>query len=352
MRVSLLTMLFASTVLSGGFHSAIAAPTVTSDSPKVADQSVVVTTLAEQGRDPAEFPAYVEQLKILARSQGITQGTLDQAFTDIHFVDRVIKSDRNQLEKKVTLDDYLQRTLPARKIKQGKLFHRRYKPQLARASARYGVPERYIVALWGMESGFGKIQGKEDVISALATLAFEGRREAFFTKELMAALNIIQQGHVGNQKLKGSWAGAMGQSQFMPSSFLNYAVDGDDDGKIDIWTNVDDVFASTANYLAKEGWKTGESWGQEVLLPANFKSQYVGLKNEQVHTLAEWQRMGVLPLNKKAFSYPALRAWVITPDDMQGRTFLVYDNFRTIMHWNRSYYFALSIGMMADGIVQ
>lgn len=306
--------------------------------------------LSEQGRDPAQFPAYIEKLKSQARAQGITEATLDIAFANIHFVDRVIKSDRNQLEKKVTLDDYLAKVLTPSKIAQGREIYQRYQPQLSQVTARYGVPERYIVALWGMESGFGKIQGKEDVISALSTLAFEGRREAFFTKELMAALKIIQQGRVEDPQLKGSWAGAMGQSQFMPSSFLTYGADGDGDGKVDIWNNIDDVFASTANYLSTEGWKPGMDWGQEAQLPENFNIALAGLKDSQVKTVTQWQQLGIIP--KEGVTHPDWRAWVIVPDDVQGRAFLVYDNFRTIMHWNRSYYFAISIGMMADSIGQ
>lgn len=309
------------------------------------------TSLAEQGRDPAEFPAYIEQLKAQARAQGISQQTLDSTFANIHFVDRVINSDRNQLEKKITLDDYLTRVLPEWKIKAGREQYQNNLPALTQASDRYGVQPQYIVALWGMESGFGKIQGKEDVFSALATLAFEGRREAFFTKEFMSALKIVDSGHASSDMMKGSWAGAMGQSQFMPSSYLNYGADGNGDGKIDIWKNTDDVFASTANYLSKEGWKRDQGWGQEVKLPANFDAGLSGLKNNQMHPASYWQQLGVTQVDGTALTSTATRAWVITPDDVQGRAFLVYDNFRTIMHWNRSTYFALSIGMMADGIM-
>ncbi|MFF6008991.1 lytic murein transglycosylase [Rahnella sp. R3(2024)] len=309
------------------------------------------TSLAEQGRDPAEFPAYVEQLKAQALAQGISQQTLDSTFANIHFVDRVINSDRNQLEKKITLDDYLTRVLPEWKIKAAQEQYQNNLPALKQASARYGVQPQYIVALWGMESSFGKIQGKEDVFSALATLAFEGRREAFFTKEFMSALKIVDSGHATSDMMKGSWAGAMGQSQFMPSSYLNYGADGNGDGKIDIWKNTDDVFASTANYLSKEGWKNNQGWGQEVKLPANFDASLAGLKNNQMHPASYWQQQGITQADGSPLASTATRAWVITPDDVQGRAFLVYDNFRTIMHWNRSTYFALSIGMMADGIM-
>ncbi len=309
-------------------------------------------TLAQTGRDEAEFPAYVGQLKMQARAQGITEETLDSAFAHVHFVDHVIKSDRNQPEKKTTLDDYLRRVLPDWKIKQAQDRYQRYQGDLMPLSQHYGVPAQYMVALWGMESSFGKIQGKEDIISALSTLAFEGRREAFFTKELIAALTIIQQGHISSDEMKGSWAGAMGQNQFMPTSFLRYGADGDGDGKIDIWHNVDDVFASTANYLATEGWNAGQGWGSEVSLPVAFAKEQAGLKNEQVKSVGEWERLGVRLADGVSAPDRAQRAWIILPDDLDGRAFIVYDNFRTIMHWNRSYYFAISIGKLADAIAQ
>lgn len=308
------------------------------------------TTLATEGRDPAEFPAYVEQLKAQALQQGISQQTIDSAFADIHFVDHAISGDKNQLENKITLDDYLRRVLTDSKISQGQELYQQNNSSLQKASARYGVQPQYIMALWGMESGYGKIQGKDDVVSALATLAFEGRREAFFTKELMAALSIIEKGKATSEMLKGSWAGAMGQSQFMPSSYLRYGADGDGDGKIDIWNNIDDVYASTANYLSSEGWKNNQSWGQEIALPANFDASLLGTKSNQMHSVSEWQQKGVTSLDGKELPVSVTRAWIIKPDSDQGRAFMVYDNFRTIMHWNRSYYFAISVGMLADDI--
>ncbi|TQI80782.1 membrane-bound lytic murein transglycosylase B [Serratia fonticola] len=354
MKLSTMSMVLTALILGGCARQNVAAPTQQPVATGVQQLAPTApsSTLAETGRDPAQFPSYVEKLKSQALAQGIAQVTVDKAFANVHFVDRIITADRNQLEKKITLDDYLKRVLPAWKIQRGREMLQQYQPKLARTTARYGVPEQYIVALWGMESGFGKIQGKEDVISALATLAFEGRREAFFTKQLMAALQVIEQGHVDAGNLKGSWAGAMGQCQFMPTSFLTYAADGDGDGKIDIWNNLDDVFASTANYLATEGWKPGVSWGREVKLPAGFKAAALGLKDSQAHRVNDWAAQGVLLPDGSPLPVSTLRSWVITPDDMQGRAFLVYDNFRTLMHWNRSYYFAISVGMMADGIMQ
>ncbi|WLS77106.1 lytic murein transglycosylase [Erwinia pyri] len=315
-------------------------------------QAPTKTTLATEGRNPAEFPGYVEQLKAQARQQGIDESTLESAFANVHFVDHVINSDRNQLEQKVTLSDYLSRVMTEKKIQQGRESLQRYQAQLMPIAQHSGVQPQYIVALWAMESSFGKIQGREDVISALATLAFEGRREAFFTKELIAALQIIQQQHIAAGEMKGSWAGAMGQNQFMPSSFMRYGADGDGDGKIDIWNSVDDVFASTANYLAKEGWKRGESWGREAILPVDFVPEMAGLKEGQAKTVGEWEKLGVRLSSDQNLPDTRQRAWIVTPDDIPGRAFMVYDNFRTIMRWNRSYYFAISIGMMADAISQ
>ncbi|PHM73387.1 lytic murein transglycosylase [Xenorhabdus kozodoii] len=303
-------------------------------------------------REPAQFPAYVALLKHQARKQGFSEKTLDRAFANVRFMPRIIKADRNQPEKKVTLDDYLNRVLSIRKIEQGVKEYEVNKPQLERISRKYGVPNAYIVALWGLESGFGKFQGKEDVISALSTLAFEGRREVLFIKQLLAALEIMENQYIDeDQTLKGSWAGAMGQNQFMPTSYLTYGADGDGDGKIDIWQNKADVFASTANYLHKEGWQQGLPWGYSISLPAGFDVTLEGVKPEQGKTIAQWQALGIssphfanLPANTKG--------WIVILDDAARRAFWVTQNFRTIMHWNRSYYFALSVGMMADGIMQ
>ncbi|MTD25705.1 lytic murein transglycosylase [Erwinia sorbitola] len=337
------SLLFSLLVLgSSASHASFLNPPATTAAPD--------STLSQQGRDPAQFPGYIEQLKAQARQQGFDDATIETAFTGVHFVDRVIKADRGQLENKVTLSDYLNRVLTPEKIAQGRDYLQQYQNQLQPIANASGVQAHYIVALWALESHFGNIQGREEVVSALATLAFEGRREAFFTKELMAALRIIQNQQMTAAELKGSWAGAMGQSQFMPSSFLNYGKDGDGDGKIDIWNNLDDVFASTANYLQREGWRAGQGWGVEVTLPAGFDAQQAGLKTSQAKSPAQWLQAGVQVMHPENNSNSGQRAWIVTPQDGDGRSFMVYDNFRTLMRWNRSYYFAISIGMMADAI--
>ena len=349
MKHSALSIIFISLLLSGCAaktnHAHASPPAITKPAP-----SADATRLSAQGRDPAQFPAYIEMLKAEAHAQGVPEAVINDAFANVHFVDHVIHADRNQPEAKVTLDDYLARVLTAKRIAQGKMMLAQYQPQLQAVSRRYGVAPRYIVALWGMESQYGAIQGKEDIVSALATLAFEGRREAFFKKELFAALQMIQRGAIDAGSMKGSWAGAMGQNQFMPGSYLHYGADGDGDGRIDIWNNPDDVFASTAHYLAREGWHAQQSWGSEVTLPEGFDPALSGTKKAQGKTIAWWRQRGVI--TRDAATSPTQTAWIVLPDDAQGRAFMVYDNFRTLMRWNRSYYFAISVGMLADAIAK
>ncbi|PIJ51412.1 lytic murein transglycosylase [Erwinia sp. OLTSP20] len=314
---------------------------------KPASQTV---TLAQSGRDPAAFPDYVAQLKHTARQAGFSEQTIARGFSGIHFVDHAVSADRSQPEKKRRLDDYLSRVINPELIRQGRAYRQQYRQRLQRVSDHYGVTSDYIVALWAMESRYGTIQGKEAVISALATLAFEGRRREFFTEQLLAALKIIQQQPISAGELKGSWAGAMGQTQFMPQSYLRYGADGDRDGKIDIWNNPDDVFASTANYLASNGWQAGKRWGQQVRLPANFDPKLAGTAPGLARSVADWQAAGVtLSATRVSLRQPA---WIILPDDSRERAYMVFDNFRTLMRWNRSYYFALSVGMMADALAK
>ncbi|EKT62724.1 lytic murein transglycosylase [Providencia burhodogranariea] len=356
------TLLF--TLLGSIFLASCSAKPPVSAAPKTltAQQDAAIVKEVEaldkafpiENREPSQFPAYVELLKEHALAQGIKPSTIERGFANIHFIERVVKADKGQPEKRatVTLDSYLKNVLPASRINAGAEKYRENEALLNAMSKRYGVPPQYIVSLWGLESGFGRSQGKEDVISALATLSFEGRREALFSKQILAALEIMDKGYIPEeQQLKGSWAGAMGQSQFMPTSYLAYAADGDGDGKMDIWNNKADVFASIANYLSTEGWQSSLPWGYQVNLPTNFDKQLEGVKAEQGKTVAQWEQLGVkLP----AFIQlsPDVKTWVVIPDDPQGRTYLVTENFRTIMHWNRSYYFALSVCLMADGVAQ
>ncbi len=202
----------------------------------------------------------------------------------------------------------------------------------------------------GVESNFGKLTGGYNVIDALTTLAYDGRREDFFRKEAMAALTILDQGHITASKMKGSWAGAMGQCQFMPSSFLNFAVDGNGDGKKDIWNNKEDVFASAANYLSQSGWDDNYTWGRQVHVPKGLSSSLLGRSKENAKSLQQWNELGVRRLNGNVLPVldEDIDAWLIMPDDENGRAYLIYNNYQVLMKWNRSYYFGLAVSHLAD----
>jgi membrane-bound lytic murein transglycosylase B len=203
-----------------------------------------------------------------------------------------------------------------------------------------------IVALWGIESNFGGNTGGFDVIPSLATLAYDGRRAAFFRRELLAALRALDDEKIDSSLMRGSWAGAMGQCQFMPTTYLRHAVDHDGDGRRDIWDNEADVFASIANYLVAEGWQGGRIWGREVRLKRPLPPEEIGLENRR--GLAEWSKKGVQTPGGRPLPVAAMEASLIQPDGPGGRSFLVYDNFRALMRWNRSTYFAVSAGLLAD----
>ncbi|MGF1753500.1 lytic murein transglycosylase [Vibrio makurazakiensis] len=298
------------------------------------------------------FDEYVLTLKQQGREQGISESILDQAFEDVTFKPRAVKADKNQPEKKLTLDEYIPRAVPNWKVKQAKELYNKHYDALTRIGEEYGVQPRFIVALWGVESNFGTFTGNYSVIDALSTMAYEGRREAFFREEAMAALNILEQGHIKPQEMKGSWAGAMGQPQFMPSSFLAYAADGNGDGKKDIWNTKEDVFASAANYLSQSGWDDTYTWGRQVQVPADISLDLQGRTPDKVKYLQEWSKLGVTgysgqPLPKLNED---IQAGLIMPDDVSGRSYLVYNNYNVLMKWNRSYYFALAVSHLADRI--
>lgn len=295
------------------------------------------------------FAAYVEQIKQEALADGYSAETLETAFADVQFYQRSVKADRNQPEFKLTLDTYLPRAVPEWKAKKAVEMYAEHRELLEKIGAEYGVQPRFIVALWGIETNFGSFTGGMDVISALTTMAYEGRREEFFKKELWHALTIVQEGHIPIDQMKGSWAGAMGQAQFMPSSFMSYAVDYDGDGRKDIWGSQGDVFASAANYLKSVGWRDDVTWGRQVQLPENFDAELASLKVKK--PLAEWQALGVrrydggdLPVRDD------IEASVVIPDDQQGRVFLAYNNYDALMRWNRSHYFVAAVGYLSDRI--
>ncbi len=295
------------------------------------------------------FDQWVDDLRRQAIADGISPALLDQVLDDLEPLERIIELDRNQPEFKLTFRDYLDRVAPDERVRKGRELLTQHRDLLREVSDQYGVPPQMIVALWGVESDFGRLQGGFGVIQALVTLAHDGRRSAYFRGELLHALHILNDGHVSPDSFQGSWAGAMGQCQFMPSSFCLHAVDHDQDGRRDIWSSQADVFASAANYLAASGYNPAYRWGRAVRLPEAFDDSLAGLKTK--HPLQYWQELGVRSANGQ--DLPAaggLMASLVMPDGGEGAAFLAYPNFEVLMTWNRSVFFAAAVGVLADRI--
>ena len=296
------------------------------------------------------FENYLQGLKTEAVNEGFNQDFIEQAFASISLRKRVIQADNNQPERKITLTEYLHTRVPDWKVEQAVEKATEHKELLDDIAKKFGVQKRFIVALWGNESNFGRIQGKVPVLSALSTLAYQGRRESLFRKQFFAALDILQQGHVQLENFNGSWAGAMGQSQFMPTSFLTYAIDYDGDGRKDIWQTPADVFASIANYLVQEGWRDDQTWGREVVFTSNQLSNLAGLGRRASKSLIEWQALGIRKVGNGDLPNLDLQANLLMPDGPKGRSYLVYNNFQTLMKWNRSSYFGISVAYLSERI--
>ncbi|MCC7273083.1 MAG: lytic murein transglycosylase [Alphaproteobacteria bacterium] len=295
------------------------------------------------------FDAWLAELRQEALGRGIAPATLDAAFVGIEPIPRVIELDRRQPEGTMTFAEYRTRVVSPQRIETGRQKLAEHAMLLKEVERRYGVPARFIVALWGVETGYGRNMGTYPVVGALATLAYDGRRAAFFRSELLNALRILQEGHIAPAAMRGSWAGAMGQSQFMPSSFLRFAVDYDGDGRRDIWGTQGDVFASIANYLASSGWVSGLVWGRPVLVPAGFDREASGADNRR--PLGDWTRRGVRQIDGKPLPAADVQAGIVLPErDAQAPAFVVYENFRVLLRWNRSNYFALAVSELADRI--
>ncbi len=297
--------------------------------------------------EPLRFDVFLEQLRSEALEQGISEKTLDLAFAELKAPQKkVVQKDRTQPEVKQTLEKYLKNRTDKARIDTGRKMLKTYPTWLNRIERKYGVPKRILVSLWGIESHYGKSSGSIPVAQSLTTLIYEGRRAAFFKKELFVALRLADDGLVPLAGMYGSWAGAMGQFQFMPSSVRVYAVDEDNSGTIDLWKSVPDSLGSAANYLDQVGWVRGQSWGRRVKLPKNFDYSQVGLKIRQPVTY--WRGLGIKKVNGGSLPGSAMAASVIMPDGPQGSAYLVYDNFRVLMRWNRSQLFAITVGELAN----
>lgn len=296
----------------------------------------------------ASFAGWLEGVRAEALAQGIGAATLDRALAGLEPIPRIIELDRRQPETTLTFAQYMARVVTPQRKQAARAQLARNHVLLDEVAQRYGVQPRFIVALWGIETDFGQVTGNYPVIAALATLAYDGRRSAFFRKELLDALRIVDRDHIEPRAMLGSWAGAMGQSQFMPSSFLSYAVSYRGDGPPDIWKRREDVFASIANYLSRSGWRGDETWGRKVRLPAHFDGGLVGLSTRK--SLAGWAALGVRRSDGGPLPARDLEGSLVQPGGADGPTLLVYDNYRTVLKWNNSGYFASAVGYLADSL--
>lgn len=312
----------------------------------------------------AGFNAWLEGFRARALAAGIRPATLERELAGLTFNPRVVQLDRAQGDDSSAapplFQDYFRRRVPAR-IDGGRALRRALSPRLVQLEARYGVPASVMVAIWGLETSYGAHTGGFDLIRSLATLAYDGRRAALFEGELIAALRLIDEGRVTRGRLVGSWAGATGQPQFLPSSFARYAADGDGDGRADIWGNEVDTLASIANYLAQHGWPRGQRWGLPVDAPPGLDRAALAPTEEPTQcrrplsrhscwlTLAQWRALGLSP--RPGGVWPrddALRATLIEPDGPGGPAFLTFEAYRAILGYNCSNYYALTVGILAD----
>ena len=292
------------------------------------------------------FAEWREQLRAEAFSLGISEETL-LAIDDLEApLERVLELDDAQPEFIQTFTRYLSLRITPLQINRGQALLRQYAVLLEEVRQSYGVQPHYLVSFWAIESNYGRATGGFSVLQALATLAFDPRRADFFRTELLTALKIIDDGHIAVDNMSGSWAGAMGQLQFLPSVFARYGIDGDNDGKIDIWNSLPDIFHSAANFLSQSGWRGDERWGREVLLPSNFDFSLTGTRTRK--PLQEWNDLGIIQINGLPIPVANMQASVILPAGAGGPAFLTYANFRATMVYNPSTFYALTVGHLAD----
>jgi membrane-bound lytic murein transglycosylase B len=318
--------------------------------------------------NPVPFDAWLEEFKAEARTEGISDQILDAAFKDLTPNEKVVELDRRQPEFTQTAEQYLERRVSPLRIKNGRSKMAEFAEVLNPSARDIAVQKRFIAAIWGMETNYGTYTGNFNIVRSLMTLAYDMRRSAFFRKELLKALTILEEGHIAPDKMIGSWAGAMGQGQFMPTSFFAYAYDMDGDGRKDIWTNEADVFGSIGNYLSVHGWRPDQTWGREVKLPDDIgeRQALVDLTHEpnpprsckralkdhsKKYSLDEWQEMGVRNLDGSDLpkvTNTNIEATLLMPMGIEGPAYLTYQNFRSILTYNCSNLYALGVSLLSD----
>jgi membrane-bound lytic murein transglycosylase B len=304
----------------------------------------------------AAFPAHAQTafddwlaaFRKEAAAQGISAATLDSALTGITPAERVVELDRRQPEFLQTFSDYLRLRVTPSRVARGQELMAEHAALLDAAEQQHGVPKAVLVSFWGLETNYGATLGSHNIPASLATLAYDGRRSAFFRSQLLDALRIIDAGHVSAIDMKGSWAGAMGHMQFMPSTFRAYAVDGDGDARIDLWQSIPDAMHSGANYLKRAGWRAGEPVAIEVRPPHGFDWRRANIANRL--PVAQWAALGVKPAAGSSLPAVAGRSAIVLPQGWQGPAFMVFDNFDVVMRWNRSVNYALAVAQLAKQV--
>jgi membrane-bound lytic murein transglycosylase B len=302
--------------------------------------------LTSPARSDEDFQAWLAALRAEAAAQGISPQTLDQALTGVEPIARIIELDRRQPEFTQTFWRYMDQRISDQRIERGHAMLTEHRALFQEVGDRYGVQARFLAAFWGLESNYGGYTGDYPVVDSLVTLAYDRRRSDFFRAQLLDALKILDQGHISQDRMMGSWAGAMGHVQFIPSTFRHYAVDQDGDGRRDIWESLPDALGSAANFLTQIGWDPNRTWGREVRLPDDFPWELAGLDRRK--KLMEWQALGVRQTDGRDLPAVALDASLVAPGGHKGPAFLVYQNFRVILNWNRSVTYAIAVGHLAD----
>ncbi|QDG33530.1 lytic murein transglycosylase [Alteromonas mediterranea] len=294
------------------------------------------------------FSSCTAALADRAKQEGVSQQIIDEVFPHLVHQDRVIELDRSQPEFVQTFPGYFSKRVTDWRTEKGKAMYAKHEKLLHKLSDKYGVPPHYLLAFWGLETNFGSYKGKMPVLDSLATLACDKRRSKYFTQEFLVAVKLMQREKLKKDNMVGSWAGAMGHTQFMPSAYTHYAIDGDGDGQINLWESEEDALSSAANFLASLGWERSFRWGREVKLPEGFNYQESGYKNRK--PLSEWHEQGVKKADGSPLGEGDTTAYVIVPAGHNGPAFIAYKNFRVIMRWNNSEFYAIAVGVLADRI--
>ncbi|MGB0632222.1 MAG: lytic murein transglycosylase [Alphaproteobacteria bacterium] len=322
--------------------------------------ATLFATDSARANPKGDFQSWLAGVRAEALERGIRPDVVERLLTDVQPNRRVIKRDRSQAEFKLTLAIYRKRVVTPANISVGRKKAAKHRDLLKAVAAKYGVQPRFILAIWGIETRYGAVEANVPLVSSLATLAYDARRSKFFRKQLFDTLQMVNKGYIGADSLFGSWAGAMGQPQFMPSSYLAFAQDFDGDGQRDIWKNEGDVFASIANYLAKHGWNDNLTWGRKVSAPTSLIAALgkpsrraapgCRARTSERKKLSEWQSLGVRRADGTDLPARDLSAALVLPDGAGGEAYIVYRNYAAVMAYNCAHLYAVTVGTLADGI--